>query len=133
MNESPEAVLVNLTAAWLSADPERIVREVADMYVDDAVIALADGTRAARGRDAIVNSYLAFARDATMLDVKVGEPVIDRFDTVAVATLQWSMTFEIGGTRSQQSGHDIYVLRSDGPIWRIYWREVVTEPSVSMT
>ena len=128
MNESPEAVLVNLTAAWQSADPERIGHDISMLYADNAVIATGDGTRAARGRDAIVNSYVAFARDARMLDVKVDEPVIDRFEAVAVATLQWSMTYAIGGTQSSETGSDVYVLRRVGEFWRIYWREVATRP-----
>jgi hypothetical protein len=128
MNESPEAVLINLTAAWRSADPERIGHDISMLYADNAVVATGDGTRAARGRDAIVNSYVAFARDAKMLDVKVDEPVIDRFEAVAVATMQWSMTYAIGGAQSSESGSDVYVLRRVGEFWRIYWREVATRP-----
>lgn len=128
MNDSPEAVILNLTSAWRSADPEFISANVGKLYANDAVVALADGTRAAAGRDAIVSSYVDFARDAKLLDSRVDEPVIDRFDGVAVATLRWQMSYEFGGTRSDESGRDLYVLRRDGQFWCICWREVATRP-----
>jgi hypothetical protein len=59
-------------------------------------------------------------------------PIIDRFDRLAIATLNWSVTYEFRGTQSAEAGHDVYVLRCDGEFWRIYWREVATRPSASM-
>ena len=123
MNESPESVLMSLAAAWQSADAQRIRRDVDKLYCDDAVIAMMDGTRTAKGRDAIVDSYVTFARDAMLVESRVHEPVVDRFDSVAVATVKWSMTYEFGGTRSSESGHDVYVLTRCGEYWKICWRE----------
>lgn len=132
MNDSPEAVIRDLTVAWQSADPELIKRNVAELYARDAVIAMADGTRSARGRDEILDSYVCFARDAKIIDVTVAEPVIDRFGAVAVATLKWSMSYEFGGTRSNEAGRDVYVLQRVGEFWCICWREVATLPSRPM-
>ncbi len=129
MNESPEAVLLNLTTAWRSADPEFVRANVGPLYADDAVVALADGTRASMGRDAIVSSYVDFARGATLLDSRVDEPVIDSFGSIAVATLKWRISYEFGGARSDETGRDLYVLRRDGQFWCICWREVATRPS----
>ncbi len=127
MNESPESVLSSLAAAWQSADVERVRREIGKLYSDNAVIAMMDGTRTAKGRDAIVSSYETFARDAKLVESKVREPVIDRFDRIAVATVKWSMTYEFGGTRSSETGRDVYVLHRDGQFWKICWRECAPE------
>jgi len=123
MNESPESVLTSLAAAWQSADAERIRRDIDKLYADNAVIAIVDGTRTAKGRAAIVDSYVTFARDAKLVDSRVQEAVIDRFDAVAVATVKWSMTYEFGGTRSSETGRDVYVLNRCGEYWKICWRE----------
>lgn len=123
MNESPESVLKSLAAAWQSADAERICRDIGKLYSDDAVVAMMDGTRTAKGRDAIVDSYVTFARDAKLVESRVHEPVIDRFEKVAVATVKWSMTYEFGGTRSSETGRDVYVLDRCGEYWKICWRE----------
>lgn len=132
MNESPDAVVRALNEAWQSADPNRILHDVPKLYADDAVVATGDGTRTARGRKEIVDSYLAFARDARLLNSALDEPVIDRFGTVAVATLQWSMTYEFGGAASDETGQDVYVLQRVGEFWRICWREVAARPSAPM-
>ncbi len=118
-----------LNDAWLRPSAGGIAAAVRRFFADDVVVVGPDLSRVARGGDAVAASYDAFVRSVKLLDVEVRDPVVDELGDVAVATVVWSMTYEVGGTRSHERGHDVYVLRKSPAAWRICWRQIVSVPS----
>jgi ketosteroid isomerase-like protein len=124
--KTPRDVLDALNAAWLSPPDGGIAPVVRGLFTGDAVVVAPDGTRVARGGDLVAASYDDFVRSAKILEVKLEDPIVDEFGDVAIATLGWSMTYEVDGVRSSERGSDTYVLRRSGCAWQICWRAMAS-------
>ena len=51
---------------------------------------------------------------------------MDVFGDTAVATLRWEMAWEMGGQRSEEAGHDVYVLARVDNRWLVAWRTLLS-------
>ena len=126
---SPKEVVTKLNEIWPHESADRVAAAVRPLFADDAVIVSPDQVRVVRSGDAAAASYEGFLRNATVSDLRFGEPVVDEFGDCAVATVAWSMAYELQGVRMAEEGHDVYVLRRLGDRWAICWREIVPRDS----
>jgi ketosteroid isomerase-like protein len=126
---TPAEVVQKLNATWLHEPSGTIASAVRALFSDDVVVVGPNLQRMTSGGDAVARSYDEFTSSARILDVQLGDPVVDEFVVVAVATMPWSMTYEYEGRRSTERGHEVYVLRREGNDWKICWRQIVSYPS----
>jgi uncharacterized protein (TIGR02246 family) len=116
------AVLAGLTAAWRTGR----TRDIGPMLHPSVVFVLPGFTGRAEGRPACVATYDEFLSAALVLRYEETAAVVDVFGDTAVATLHWEMAWEMGGQRSEESGHDIYVLAREERRWLIAWRTLLS-------
>jgi uncharacterized protein (TIGR02246 family) len=118
------AVLAALTKAWRTGRTE----DIAALLHPAVVFVLPDFKGRAEGKTACVATYDEFLRAALVLRYEEQAPAVDVFGDTAVATFRWEMAWEVGGQRSEDTGHDVYVLvRTEGH-WLIAWRTLVATP-----
>jgi len=115
------AVLAGLTAAWRKGR----TKDIAEMLHPSVVFIRPGFSGRAEGRAACVATYDEFLKVALVLRFEESEPAIDVWNDAAVATVRWEMAWEVGGQRSEESGHDVYVLVREGGRWLIAWRTLV--------
>lgn len=118
------ALLASLTASWRKGRTQ----DIAEMLHPSVVFVRPGFAGRAEGRAACVATYDEFLKVALVLRFDESEPSIDLFNDSAVATRRWEMAWEVGGQRSEESGHDIYVLVREGGRWLIAWRTLVSAP-----
>ena len=129
--EAIRALLAAIEAAWRKGAPDAIVDAIRPHLDDDVVFRGPEFVEAARGAEACAESYAAFVTEADVHDYDAAETAIDISGDVAIATYRWSMKYEHGGTRYLESGDDIYCLVRRAGRWRIVWRALV--PQRTMT
>jgi uncharacterized protein (TIGR02246 family) len=118
------AVLAALTKAWRTGRTQ----DIAALLHPAVVFVLPDFKGRAEGPKACVATFEEFLSAALVLRYEEEAPRVDVFGDTAVATFQWEMAWEMGGQRSEDRGHDIYVLvRTEGR-WLIAWRTLVAAP-----
>ncbi len=126
---TPAQIVEKLNFIWLHNDAGTIAPAVRGFFTDDVVVVGPNLQRVAGGADAVARSYDDFASSARILEAELGDPVVDKFGTVAVVTVPWSMTYEYQETRATERGHEVYVLLSDAAGWKICWRQIVSYPA----
>lgn len=117
-------VIGRLHDAWSNRRPEDIPTAMKGLWHEDAVI-LAGAQEMARGRDACVKSYQDFVEQASLTETRLGEPSIEVWGDVAVATSAWHMTYDLDGQTHRESGHESFVLVRTDRGWEIVWRSIV--------
>jgi uncharacterized protein (TIGR02246 family) len=117
-------VIARLNEAWSTNAPPDIPDAMAGLWNEDAVI-LAGVQQMATGREACIASYVEFVEQATLEDVKLGDPSIHVWGDTAVATSSWHMTYDLDGTRHTESGHESFALVRTDRGWEIVWRSIV--------
>jgi hypothetical protein len=122
----PAAVLAEINRIWQSAAPDEIADLIRSHFTHDAVVTAASLARVARGRDQAAESYADFARNAKIIEVRIDDPQVDLFDTIAVGTMAWRIRYEFGGRQGAERGHDTYVFRFEDGAWRICWRSMLS-------
>jgi hypothetical protein len=114
-------VLSRLSAAWQE-------RRWADLesLLDEEVVFVTPGfgTRF-RGRAACADSYRQFMQQAALLAYEETDLQVDDFGSTAIATFRWKMRWSSQGTSSDESGHDVFVLREQASVWRVIWRTMI--------
>ena len=113
-----QAVVSEINQAWLSGR----VDDLNEIFHERMVIVGPDFQELSRGRVACVKSYRDFLSQATIIDYRESEPVLDDWGTVAVATSPWEMTYQLAGQRYRESGHDTFVFKREDGCWRAVWR-----------
>ena len=129
--EAIRAILAAIEDAWRSG-PADAIGETIRPYLDDEVVFRGpEFAEAARGATACAQSYADFVREAEVSAYDASESAIDLNGDVAIAISHWSMKYAHAGTRYLESGEDVYCLaRRDGR-WKIVWRALV--PQRTMT
>jgi hypothetical protein len=123
-SQQVRAALAGLTAAWRKGK----TASIGAMLHPSVVFVHPGFAGRAEGRTACVATYDEFLRASIVLRYEEKEPSIDVFGDTAVATLRWEMAWEMGGQRSDDAGHDVYVLVRDGGRWLIAWRTLISAP-----
>ncbi len=118
-------VLAALTAAWRAGR----TKDISALLHPSVVFVRPGFAGRAEGRAACVATYDEFLAAALVLRYEESEPTVDVFGDTAVASFRWEMAWEVGGQRSEESGHDLYVLvRAEGR-WLIAWRTLLSAPA----
>ena len=124
-SQSVRAVLAALTAAWRTGR----TRDIAPLLHPSVVFVRPGFSGRAEGRAACVATYEEFLSAALVLRYEAEEPTVDVFGDTAVASFRWEMAWEMGGQRSEETGHDLYVLLRAEERWLIAWRTLLPTPA----
>jgi ketosteroid isomerase-like protein len=123
--EPIRAVLASLTRAWRQGRTQDITA-----LLHPSVVFVRPGFAGrAEGPEACVATYDEFLAAALVLRYEEQEVAVDAFGDTAVATLRWEMAWEMGGQRSEEAGHDVYVLVRVADGWLIAWRTLLSMSS----
>jgi hypothetical protein len=122
-------VLDHITAAWRGGRPEAMAE-----FLDEHVGMASPGfTGHLVGRQALVDSFAAFAREARIHDYRQGQVRVDGSGGVAVAQYPFEMVYEREGDQWRSKGWDVWVFEHRGEKWIAVWRTmqaVTEEPAV---
>jgi len=77
------------------------------------------------GRDAIVDSYAQFLREARVLSFDSEAPIVDVIGDAAVTVTPWTVRYEREGTIYDETGGDLLVLARDPEGWKVAWRTLL--------
>ena len=121
-DEVKEAVY-QINRAW----SEGRIQDLNSLFHDDAVIIGPDYQELSRGRAACVKSYADFLSHAKVIDHHEGEPAIDVWDSMAIATYRWEMTYDLSGQRYREKGHDSFAFIKNDGRWQAVWRLMLVE------
>lgn len=116
------AVLAALTKAWRTGRTQ----DIRALLHPSVVFVLPGFSGRAEGPAACIATYDEFLAAALVLRYEAGEPVVDVVGDTAVASFRWEMAWEMGGQRSEDAGHDLYVLIRVEGRWLIAWRTLVS-------
>jgi hypothetical protein len=111
-------VVSEINQAWLNGR----VDDLNQIFHEDMIIIGPDFQELSRGRASCVKSYRDFLAQAKVIDYRESESIVDDWVTVAVATSPWEMTYELGGQRYRESGHDTFVFKKEDGQWQAVWR-----------
>jgi ketosteroid isomerase-like protein len=118
-------VLARIDAAWRN----KAFDGLEHCFHEHAVIVGPGYTEYASGRDKCAGSYREFATNADVLDYSEDSHGLRMWETVAVYTFRWHMTYRRDAGPKQEQGTDQLVLQ-DGPEgWQVAWRYIHFEPS----
>jgi hypothetical protein len=102
-----------LNAAWR----ERRFTDLA-ACLDEQIVMRGPGLiELARGRDALVKSYADFMTKSDVTEYVESGHAIDRWDGMAIARFDWSMTWIQNGKEDRASGQDLFVFQQRGASW----------------
>jgi uncharacterized protein (TIGR02246 family) len=118
------AVLASLTQAWRTGR----TKDIAALLHPKVVFVRPGFSGRSVGPSDCVATYDEFLAAALVLRYEEEELAVDVFGTTAVATLRWEMMWEMGGQRSEEAGHDVYVLAKVDGGWLIAWRTLLSAP-----
>lgn len=79
----------------------------------------------AEGRDACVQSYEDFRRQATLHDFQESEMSIDLFGNVSIATYRYEIAYEMKGQSFHDKGGDLFVFVRESGRWLAVWRTLI--------
>lgn len=105
-------------AAWLGGDPAG----VAPLFHDDVVMAAPDGRPVLEGKDAMVQSYVAFCEQAATHEFEVLDHTVRVSGDAAVARFGFRVRYEHGGQEHDERGAELMVLARQEDSWRVVWR-----------
>jgi Domain of unknown function (DUF4440) len=125
VSQQVRVVLAALTKDWRSGHTE----DIAALLHPEVVFVLPGFAGRAEGPAACVATYQEFLSAALVLRYEEAEASVDVFGATAIATLRWEMAWEMGGQRSEEVGHDVYVLVRVDSRWLIAWRTLLPAPS----
>ena len=113
-----QGVVTEINQAWLKGR----VDDLNQIFHEDMVIVGPDFQELSRGKASCVKSYRDFLAQAQIIDYRDSEAIVDDWIAVAVATSPWEMTYELGGRRYRESGHDTFVFKKEQGRWQAIWR-----------
>ena len=116
-------VLRGITAAWRAGRLE----DLRAFYRPDVVFVQPGLAVRLSGVEACLGSYRDFLSAATVHEYAEDEPTIDVFDRVAVATVRFTIDYELKSGRFHETGHDVLVLARDEADWRVQWRTLLPD------
>ena len=113
-------VIEAINQAWTS---DR-AGDIAEFLHHDCVMVAPDFDQYLRGRDAVVNSYVEFTRQATTHDFKVHNASVDIFRDTAMVNCAFAVTYSLNGKTYAGTGRDIWTLIRVEGHWLGVWRSL---------
>ena len=118
-------VLSKIDAAWR----EKNFDGLEQCFHEHAVIMGPGYVEYAVGRNKCAESYREFATNADVLNYTEEAHSLRIWDTVAVYTFKWRMTYRREGGPKQEQGTDQLVLQQRPEGWQVAWRYIYFQPS----
>ncbi len=126
-SDAVRAVLERINSAWLKYEPDKIADAMA-CYFHEQVVFVGPGlVPVVQGRQAGVQSYVDFRRQATVHSCEIDEPVIHVVADTAVVTGKWRIAYSLGENRYEETGQDAYVLSRTSDQWQVIWRAMLPD------
>lgn len=113
-------VLSRIDKAWRKKDFDGLE----ECFHEHAVIVGPGYVEYAAGRSKCAESYREFATSANVSSYSEEGHRLRIWDTVAVFTFQWRMTYNREGGAKQEQGTDQFVLQQGSHGWQVAWRYV---------
>jgi ketosteroid isomerase-like protein len=120
-------VVAAINEVWRVAAPEDIAPLLQPYFADEMKIVGLGFTPVGSGRDVAIESYVDFARVATIASFEMDEPDVHAAGDSAVATYRWHIRYTLDATEFDESGHDVFVLRRHGGRWLATWRAMLPD------
>lgn len=120
MNDRAELVraLDVVTRSWVDRDWAAL----AAVLHRDVIFRGPGGHQAIEGREACLNSYVAFMEQAEVASFTTGDAVFDLMGDVAMVMQPWSIRYAMGGEHHDEEGQDAYLFRRHEGRWQLVWR-----------
>jgi hypothetical protein len=117
-------ILARIDAAWRN----KAFDGLEQCFHEHAVIVGLGYAEYASGRDKCAWSYREFATNADVLDYSEDSHSLRTWETVAVYTFQWRMTYRRDDGPKQERGTDQLVLQQGSEGWQVAWRYIHFRP-----
>lgn len=114
-------LLRRISAAWSGGRPD----DLAALFHERMVIAMSAVGLREEGRDRAVQSYRDFTTNARIIAYEEHDYAIDVRGETAVASYGFELTYEMGGERRTDRGHDLFVFTREQDRWVAVWRTVL--------
>ena len=111
-------VLVRITEAWRSHQPQLL----APLVDEDITMVFPDFAGRLTGRDAFIESFVTFDREASVIEYSERDLQIDGTADVAIAQSHFAMIYERDGARWRSTGWDVWVFHRRESDWIAVWR-----------
>ena len=119
------ATLERIDAAWRRKQFDGLEQ----CFHERAVIVGPGYVEYAAGREKCAESYREFATNADVLDYSETAHRLRLWETVAVYTFEWRMTYRRDAGPRQERGTDQLVLQPGPEGWQVVWRFIRFEPA----
>jgi hypothetical protein len=126
ITEQIRVVLQTINSAWLSADPDAIRGTLSSCFHPEMVIKDAQLKTVATGRDACVQSYVDFIKQARVSDFEQGAADIHVFAGSAIASYDWRIAYSLDEKSYNERGADVFVFVRADEKWSAIWRAMLT-------
>lgn len=124
MSESTEQVhnvLATITSAWRDGNASSM-RE----FLHPEIIMVIPGFKQSMGgREILVNSFVEFCKNATVIEYEESNEHIDVIEGCAVATYEFKMLYERAEYREFSKGRDMWIFRKVQNRWVAVWRAMI--------
>ena len=120
-----QSALQTINGAWLSANPAAARGVLRSCFHPDMVIKGCELTTMAEGRDACVDSYVDFIKQAKVSHFEQEEPDIRLFGNTAIASYRWRIVYTLDGQECDEKGGDIFAFLREGGKWLAVWRAML--------
>jgi hypothetical protein len=124
-------LLQRINETWIWDKPERFPAILGECFHEGMVIKGPEFQTMSTGREACIQSYVDFVRQAAVSACTLSTPDVDVWGDTAVATYAWKVTYERNGEQCQDSGHDVFAFVRSGGRWLAVWRAVLLAKSVT--
>lgn len=121
LKEEIRDFIARMNDAWVQGHPELLT----SFFSEDIVMVHPDFSQRTEGREACVAAYADFCTQASIQELKPGEPSIDLFGDTAVATYAYEITYQMAGESFVDTGRDLFIFVRENGEWRAVWRTMI--------
>ena len=125
--EQIRQLVQQINETWLLYEPEQFREVLGPCFHPDIVFRGPKMEALSRGREACIQSYADFARQASISSCTLSTPEIDLTGDTAVATYSWKLGYSMKGQKYNDSGHDVFVFSRTEGRWLAVWRTLLTD------
>jgi hypothetical protein len=118
-------VIARIDAAWRLKRFEGLE----DCFHENAIIAGPGYLEYARGSDKCAESYRDFANNAAMLSYAESDQALRVWESTAVYTFAWEMTYQRDEGAAREAGTDQLVFQRCPAGWQMVWRFIHFAPA----
>jgi hypothetical protein len=112
------SLIHDITRAWF----ENRVPDMRRWIHPDVVMVLPGFGASIVGREAFLQSFEEFLRQAVVREFQESEIEAVVWGATAVATFRFDVTYELNGREYRDAGLEIWVFSRDGESWLAVWR-----------